>query len=579
MNNDNKNMILAIVLSAMVLLGWGLFTEYYFPAANPPATKVEKGRQVPVPQPRADPTADSPRAMRDRAIVLAETPRIAIATPRLAGSINLKGARIDDLVLTTEREGLAGNSPPIRLFSPAGARGAYFAEAGWQGPAGTVPTADTLWQASATQLSPGRPVTLSWNNGRGQIFQIVLAVDEAYLFTVDQRVINRGGAPVAVRPYALVSRIGASHDTDSWTTHVGPMGVFDGAADYDNNYSDVAEARQIDRSSRGGWIGFTDKYWLAAVIPDQSSQIAARFLHNPASDAFQADYAAAPVAVAPGRQARSVAHIFAGAKEVELLEDYSDALGTQLEQAIDWGWFEWFMKPIFSLLVWLFARIGNFGVAIICLTLIVRLLLFPIAQRQFASMAAMRAVQPKMKALQERYADDRMKLQEETMKLYREEKINPVAGCLPILLQIPIFYALYKVLMLSVEMRHEPFALWIRDLSAPDPLTPVNLFGYLPFDPPSILHIGVLPIMVGITMWLQMRLQPQAPDPVQRQIFAMMPWILVFVMAPFAAGLQLYWVTGNILSIAQQRLLYARHPAMRAAMTAPPPSPTPPKRT
>jgi YidC/Oxa1 family membrane protein insertase len=580
-NSDNKNMILAVVLSGLILLGWGLFTEYYFPAANPPAVKVEKGRVTPLPQPQADPTADSPRALRDRRAVLAETPRLAIATPRLAGSINLRGARIDDLVLTTEREGLARNSPPIRLFSPAGARGAYFGEIGWQGPAGVVPAADTVWQASGNRLSPGHPVALSWNNGRGQIFQILLAVDEAYLFTVDQRVINRGAAPVVVRPYALVSRIGASHDPDSWTTHVGPMGVFDGAADYDNNYSDVAEAARIDRSSRGGWIGFTDKYWLSAVIPDQAGPVAARFLHNPASDAYQADYVAAPVAVAPGAQGRYVAHVFAGAKEVELLENYSEALGTPLEQAIDWGWFEWFMKPIFSLLNWLFFQIGNFGVAIICLTFIVRLILYPIAQRQFASMAAMRAVQPKMKALQERYADDRMKLQEETMKLYREEKINPVAGCLPVLLQIPIFYALYKVLMLSVEMRHEPFALWIRDLSAPDPLTPVNLFGLLPFDPPSILHIGILPILVGTTMWLQMRLQPQAPDPVQRQIFAMMPWVLVFVMAPFAAGLQLYWVTGNILSIAQQRLLYARHPAMKAAMTAPapsPPAPSPKKR-
>ncbi len=276
-----------------------------------------------------------------------------------------------------------------------------------------------------------------------------------------------------------------------------------------------------------------------------------------------------------GGCSRTVSHLFAGAKEVELLEDYSDALGTPLEQAIDWGWFEWFMKPIFSLLVWLFHQIGNFGVAIICLVIIVRLLLFPIAQKQFASMAAMRVVQPKMKALQERYADDKPRLQEEMMKLYREEKVNPVAGCLPILLQIPIFYALYKVLLISVEMRHEPFALWIRDLSAPDPLTPVNLFGYLPFTPPSLLAVGVLPILVGVTMWLQMRLNPQAPDPVQRQIFALMPWVLMFVMAPFAAGLQLYWVTNNILSIGQQRLLYARHPALKEPIAAPPPPPPP----
>jgi YidC/Oxa1 family membrane protein insertase len=264
-----------------------------------------------------------------------------------------------------------------------------------------------------------------------------------------------------------------------------------------------------------------------------------------------------------------VTHLFAGAKEVRLLESYSSTLGTQIERAIDWGWFRWFMKPIFSLLVWLFDHLGNFGVAIICLVVIVRALLFPIAQRQFASMAKMRSVQPKMKALQERHKDDRMKLQEEMMKLYKEEKVNPAAGCLPILLQIPIMYALYKTLLVSVEMRHEPFVLWIRDLSAPDPLTPVNLFGYLPFAPPHILALGVLPILVGVSIWVQQKLAPAATDPVQQQVMGLMPWVLMFIMAPFAAGLQLYWLTNNTLSILQQRILYARHPELKAAMTAP----------
>jgi YidC/Oxa1 family membrane protein insertase len=573
--NDTKNMILAVVLSAIVLLGWGFVSERYFPAANPPATKVEKGRQVPLPQPRADPAADSARAMRDRRLVIAETPRVAIATPRLAGSINLKGARIDDLVLTTEREGLGRNSPPIRLFSPSGAPRAYFGSVGWTGQGLIVPDANTVWQASGTRLTPETPVTLSWNNGQGQTFQILLSVDQAYLFTVEQRLINRGASAVVARPYSLVSRVGVSSDPDPWTAHVGPMGVFNGAADYDSDYSDIAEAGQRRLDSNGGWLGFTDKYWLAAVIPDQRGPVQGEFVHNRATDSYQADFVAAPAAVPPGRASRYVSHIFAGAKEVELLETYSDALGTPLERAIDWGWFRWFMIPIFSLLNWLFAHIGNFGVSIICLTFIVRLLLFPIAQKQFQSMAAMRVVQPKVKILQERWADDKPRLQQEMMKLYKEEKVNPVAGCLPLLLQIPIFYALYKVLMISVEMRHEPFALWIHDLSAPDPATPVNLFGYLPFTPPSILAVGVLPILVGITMWLQMRLQPQAPDPVQRQIFALMPWVLIFVMAPFAAGLQLYWVTGNILSIAQQRLLYWRHPVLGQAAASPPPPPAP----
>ncbi len=575
-------MILAIVLSALVLLGWGLLTETYFPTANPPTTKVEKGRSVPVPQPQADPGADSPQAIRDRRIVLAETPRVRIETPSLRGSVNLKGARVDDLVLTRHREGLGRNSPPVRLFSPGGTPGAYFGAFGWTGDGVRTPGADTVWQASGERLTPATPVTLSWNNGQGQLFRIRLTIDDGYLINAEQRIDNLGAGAVAVRPYALVSRVGASADVDSWTLHVGPMGVFNGSADYDNNYSDIAEAGSHEVVSRGGWVGFTDQYWLAAVIPDQRGTVDAEIQYNRATDSYQSDFIAAPQIVAPGRAVTYSSHLFAGAKELRRLEAYGDTLGTEIERAIDWGWFGFLMEPIFWLLNWLFDQIGNFGVAIICLTVIVRLLLFPVAQKQFASFAGMRVVQPKMKALQERYADDKAKLQEEMVKLYREEKVNPMAGCLPILLQIPIFYALYKVLLLAVEMRHEPFVLWIRDLAAPDPLTPVNLFGYLPFQPPAIIAVGVLPILLGVTMWLQMRLNPQATDPIQRQVFALMPWILMFVMATFAAGLQLYWVTNNILSIGQQRLLYARHPAMKQApdtdadsQAAPPPPPPP----
>jgi YidC/Oxa1 family membrane protein insertase len=566
-NSDNKNMILAVVLSAIVLFGWSFVSERYFPTANPPVTRIEKGREVATPQPQASPASNAPAAIRDRAIVLRESPRIAIRTPRLAGSINLKGARIDDLVLTRERETIAANSPPVRLFSPAGAPGAYFAGFGWTGQGVALPGPDTLWQASGGSLTPATPVTLSWNNGQGQIFEIRLSVDDGYLFNVEQRVINRGAGAVGVRPFSLVSRVGASHDVDTWTAHVGPMGVFNGAADYGNNYSDIAADGQRRFNSSGGWLGFTDKYWLAAIIPDQASNVEGAFRHSAPTDSYQADYAAPLTLVPPGGGARYASHLFAGAKEVQLLQTYSDALGTQIERAIDWGWFRWFMKPIFYLLVWLYAHIGNFGIAIICLTLIVRTLLFPIAQKQFQSMASMRAIQPKMKAIQDRHADDRMTMQQEVMKLYKEEKVNPAAGCLPIFLQIPVFYALYKTLMVSVEMRHKPFVLWIRDLSAPDPLTPVNLFGYLPFTPPHYLALGVLPILLGVTMWLQMRLQPQAPDPVQRQIFGLMPWVLMFVMANFAAGLQLYWVTNNILTIAQQKWLYSRHPALKAQAT------------
>jgi YidC/Oxa1 family membrane protein insertase len=424
-----------------------------------------------------------------------------------------------------------------------------------------------VWTASGTRLSPGSPVRLSWDNGRGQTFEIQLAVDDGYMFTVDQRITNRGGGAFAARPYASVSRARPSHDPDSWTMHVGPVGVFNGAADYDWGYDDLAAESRQAFGTTGGWIGFTDKYWLTALVPDQRTAVDAGF-RKFSSGAYQADFLAQPAVVNPGAASASRTHFFAGAKEIQLLDRYTAELGTPLERAIDWGWFRWFMIGIYSLLNWLYAHIGNFGLAIICLTIIVRTLMFPIAQKQFKSMAGMRVIQPKMKALQERYKDDKPRLQQEMLKLYQEEKVNPMAGCLPILIQIPIFYALYKVLMLAVEMRHKPFVLWIKDLSAPDPLTPVNLFGYLHFQPPHFLALGVLPILLGITMWLQFKLNPPPADPVQKQVFGLMPWVLMFVMAPFAAGLQLYWTVNNILTILQQKWLYSRHPGMRAAAEA-----------
>ena len=564
--NDHRNMILAIVLSAFVLFGWGFVTEHWFPAANPPATKTVDGKQVPLPKPQADPALDGPGIAQARQAAIGASPRIKIDTPRLQGTVNLRGARIDDLVLITHEESLAGNADPVRLLSPGGSRDAYFASFGWSGQGLVGPGPDTVWTASGTTLTPATPVTLSWDNGRGQVFQIRFSVDEGYLFTVQQRIANRSGGAVAARPWSLISRARASTDPDSWTSHVGPVGVFNGAAEYGSNYSDIVESGDKSFSSNGGWLGFGDKFWLTALIPDQRTQSEAAFRKG-GSGGFQADVAAPAAMVAPGHASTYQSRFFAGAKEIGLLETYSNQLGTELERAIDWGYFRWFMKPIFALLNWLYTHIGNFGLAIICLTLIVRALMFPIAQKQFRSMAAMRVLQPKMKALQERHKEDKPRLQQEMLKLYQEEKVNPVAGCLPILLQIPIFYALYKVLMLSVEMRHKPFALWIKDLSAPDPLTPVNLFGYLPFTPPHFLAIGVLPIILGVTMWLQFRMQP-VQDPVQKQVFGLMPWVMMFVMAPFAAGLVVYWITNNILTILQQKWLYSRHPGMREATAA-----------
>jgi YidC/Oxa1 family membrane protein insertase len=396
---------------------------------------------------------------------------------------------------------------------------------------------------------------LSTQTADGSRYQIKIAVDDGYLFTIQQGVTNASGQPLSVRPIGLVSRATQSADRSTWQNHVGPIGVFNGKANYDVNWKDLDEGKAESFATDSGWLGFTDKYWLTALAPQAG--MTGELRHSP-SGGYQADYALAAASVAPGQTLTTQTRLFAGAKEKAFLDRYENAGIPKLSKSIDWGWFEWFMRPIFSLLLFLFHTVGNFGLAIICLTLIVRAIMFPIAQKQFQSMAAMRKIQPKMKALQERFKDDKPRQQQEILKLYQAEKINPAAGCLPILLQIPVFYALYKTLLVSVEMRHQPFVLWIKDLSAPDPLTPINLFGLLHFTPPAMLAIGVLPIMVGATQWLSMKLNPQPMDPAQAQVFAIMPWFLVFIMAPFAAGLQLYWMTNNLLTIAQQWHLYRK---------------------
>ncbi len=563
--NDNRNMILAVVLSALVLVGWSMLADRWFPAAAPQTQQVDNGKVEPAPRPKDAPQADTPATIRARGVVLAESPRLQIRTPSVQGSINLKGARFDDLELVRHRLTIDPSSPPVRLLSPGGTRDAYFAGFGWVGQGIATPDANSVWTPSASLLAPGKPVTLSWTNPAGQRFEQIVSVDEGYLFTVRQRVENRGPGAVVLRAYGLASRANKAVDESMWTMHIGPMGFFNEEANYDIDWDTLDEAgaggEQFD--SRGGWLGFTDKYWLTALVPADGSAVSASFKRSPRG-AYQADYIGQPMILAPGQAVSTESRLFAGAKEKLWLDRYEAAGIDKISKSIDWGWFEWFMRPIFDLLNWLNRVTGNFGVAIICLTFIVRLLMFPIADKQFRSMAGMRRVQPKLKAIQERHKDDKAKLQQEMLKLYQQEKINPVAGCLPVLLQIPIFYALYKVLLVAVEMRHQPFALWIKDLSAPDPMTPVNLFGVLDFQPPSLLAIGVLPILLGVTMWMQFRLNPQQLDPVQQQVFSIMPWVLMFVMAPFAAGLQLYWVVSNILTIAQQKWLYHRYDLEKA---------------
>ena len=554
--NDTKNLILAVVLSAVVLLGWTWVANRYFPTANPPAAKVVNGKQKPVQQPQSQPSATAaPKAAKTVSAALASSPRVAIRTPSLVGSINLKGAQIDDLLLVNEKQTIAPDSPPVRLLSPLGAPNAYIAEFSWTAQGTQAPTLDTMWTADSQQLSPGRPVTLSAQMPDGTRYQIKIAVDNGYLFTVAQSVVNGSGKPISVRPIGLVSRGGESTDKSSWTNHVGPIGVFDGKANYDVNWKDLDKQGSVNFANTNGWLGFTDKYWLTALVP--SGDVSASFVRSP-SGGYQADYASATATVAPGQALTTQARLFAGAKEKSWLDRYESAGIPKFTKAIDWGWFEFFMRPIFDLLMFLFHTFGNFGLAIIALTFIVRAVMFPVAQKQFQSMAAMRKLQPKMKAIQERFKDDKQRQQQEILKLYQTEKVNPAAGCLPMFLQIPVFYALYKTLLVSVEMRHQPFILWIKDLSAPDPLTPINLFGLLHFSPPAILAIGVLPILVGLTQFMSMKLNPQAMDPAQQQIFAIMPWMMIFIFAPFAAGLQLYWITNNLLTIAQQYWLYRR---------------------
>jgi YidC/Oxa1 family membrane protein insertase len=555
--NDSKNLILAVLLSAVVLFGWTFVSSRYFPTANPPSTKVEAGKQQPVQQPQVQPNVPAaPKAHESVPAAIASTPRVSIRTPSLAGSINLKGAQIDDLLLLDHKQTIAPDSPPVRLLSPLGAPDAYIAEFGWASQGAQVPTLDTLWTADSQQLSPRHPVTLSTQMPDGTRYQLKFAVDDGYLFTITQTVLNASGKPVSVRPIGLVSRSGKSADASSWTNHVGPMGVFGGKADYDVNWKDLDKGAAESLNDVAGWLGFTDKYWLTALAPEKG-MANAEFRKSP-SGGYQADYALQPTTVAAGQALTTQTRLFAGAKEKKWLDRYEEAGIPKISKSIDWGWFEWFMRPIFDLLMILFHAFGNFGLAIIALTFIVRAIMFPIAQKQFASMAAMRKLQPKMKAIQERFKEDKQRQQQEILKLYQTEKVNPAAGCLPIVLQIPIFYALYKVLWVSVEMRHQPFILWIKDLSAPDPLTPVNLFGLLHFAPPPFLAIGILPILMGFTQWLTMKLNPQPMDPAQQQIYSFMPWVMMFIFAPFAAGLQLYYVTSNVLTLLQQWWLYRR---------------------
>ncbi|ANY18552.1 Membrane protein insertase YidC [Tsuneonella dongtanensis] len=566
--DNQRNLLLAVVLCGLLLFGWDAMMQQFYPQPDRP-TPTQAA--APAPSASSAPTREGgltdPAAValekRDLATALKSPQRVRIDAPAVSGSIDLVGARIDDLTLKGRRETLKKDSDPVRLFSPAGTPAQHFAQFGWVGEGLRVPDAKTVWTAEGGPLAPGKPVTLKWPNGEGQVFTIELSIDDNYLITAKQTVGNASRAPIVVRPFATVSRTSATASLDQWTIHSGPIGYFDDGVDFGTDYDDIAAAGRLTPEGSARWIGFTDIYWMSAIVPQSTARVDADF-RSLGGGVFRADAIYQPLTVPTGRQISRTTQLFAGAKESEVLGGYERAGIAGFDNAIDWGWFGVIEKPILWLLRWLYGIAGNFGVAIILLTVIVRGLMFPIAQKQFASMAAMRAIQPKMKAIQDRYKDDKPKQQQEIMALYKTEGVNPLAGCLPVLLQIPIFYGLYKVLMVSIEMRHKPFALWIQDLSAPDPAHILNLFGLLPFTPPSFLAIGPLAVLLGISMWATFRLNPPATDPVQAQMFKFMPWVLMFVMAPFAAGLLIYWITNNLLTLAQQSYLYSKHPQLRA---------------
>ncbi len=571
--NDQKNTLLFIVLSAVILIGWQLWfgggmQQVQKPVAPPqttaPGTPPAPGTPAPI-EPAAKPLT--------REEALAQSPRVRIETPRLSGSIALKGGRIDDLSLTQYRETVDPKSPPIVLLSPSGSPHPFYAEFGWVASSGVAikrPDEATMWtQQGAGPLAIDRPLQLVYDNGEGLEFRRTIAVDDKYVFTIRDEVANKGSAPVALHPFALISRHGTPKLEGFYILHEGLIGVL-GDKLQEEKYDEVEKKKSIAFQNTKGWLGITDKYWAATLIPDPAAKINARFQFGQSGTlkTYQADYFLETVTIPPGGSASATARLFAGAKEVAVIDGYDKALNLdRFDRLIDWGYFYFITKPLFMAMDWIYHLVGNFGIAILLITVIIKLFFFPLANKSYASMAKMKAVQPEMMAIRERYAEDKMKQQQAMMELYKKEHINPIAGCLPILIQIPVFFALYKVLFITIEMRHAPFFGWIKDLSAPDPTTVFNLFGLIPWDPSQLplvgpfLLIGVWPLVMGVTMWVQMKLNPPPPDPTQQMIFDWMPVIFTFMLASFSAGLVIYWAWNNTLSVIQQSVIMRKHGA------------------
>ena len=576
MDDQNKNLILATVLSFLVILVWFVFFPPEDPALDPNApVAVATSTEALAPPAAAPASAENAPAPE-----LAEAQRLTIETPRLKGSVSLLGGRIDDLAMKNYTKTRDPASGIVTLLSPVGQAQAYYALYGWT-PAGSlgfedVPGANTLWtQVGDATLTPQTPVTLQWDNGKGLIFNRVMSVDDRYMFSVVQSVENRSGAEVRLAPYGIVARHGLPSDLEGfYLSHEGIVMRADGTLE-EVKYKDATKLPLIDREAAlaevteatvDGWIGFTSKYWMAALIPEQGKPFTAVTKYVPQADIYQTETRQPLVTVAPGETVTTNSRLFAGAKEWESLRNYEKNGGIAgFIDAIDWGWFFFFTKPIFAVLHWLNAQIGNMGLAIIGLTFLLKALVFPLAYKSYVSMARMKELQPEMEALKERAGDDKQKLQKEMMAMYKEKKVNPAAGCLPILIQIPIFFSLYKVIFVTLELRHAPFFGWLNDLSAPDSSSLYNLFGALPWAAPepgsimALVFIGVLPLLLGISMWLQQKLNPTPTDPTQAMIFAWMPWVFMFMLGSFASGLVVYWITNNIITFTQQYAIMKSH--------------------
>src|SRR5947209_1574731 len=596
---DNRNTILAVILSGLVLIAWQYFynmpqmekqraaqqaqSELVKPApqaehATTPST-ASPGGVAPSANAPAQPASAAPAVSRETAV--AATPRVKIDTPRLTGSISLKGARIDDLSLVQFRETVDPSSPAIVLYSPSGTANPYYAEFGWVAASGStarIPDQNTMWQQEGSgSLSPNSPVTLKYDNGEGLTFRRTIAIDDRYLFTIKDDVSNVGTAPVTLYPFALISRHGTPQVAGYYILHEGLIGYLGDQGLQEYGYKKIDDAKSVSFKVTDGWLGITDKYWASALLPDTNAQLQARFSSNLVGTVrtYQTDYLEDPQTIAIGGSASANARLFAGAKEASVvginfplagLGGYNKQLSlNHFDLLIDWGWFYFITKPMFLALDFFYHLVGNFGISILLVTVLVKLLFFPLSYQSYASMAKMKSVQPQLAALKERYPDDKMKQQQEMMEIYKKEKINPIAGCLPVALQIPVFFSLYKVLFVTIEMRHAPFFGWIKDLSSPDPTNLFTLFGLLPFDPTQLplfghyLVLGVWPIIMGITMWFQMKLNPTPPDPTQKMIFDWMPLIFTFMLAGFPAGLVIYWAWNNLLSVLQQSFIMRKN--------------------